>query len=153
MVASSFSSPCWRYVLASGWPARSPPGRSPLPPSSPPRPESRFATCPALACAGAQSGQSRKIGSELRLVALLPFEHAENIAAQQEGVAAYSTLHDELQATDPGAAEMAANFLTYAGKHRDIVAKFGRFPHRNAVLGRTSSVEELAFLEQPGSSF
>ena len=99
------------------------------------------------------SGRARELTPYQRLVALLPFEHAENIAAQQEGVAAYSTLHDELQATDPGAAEMAANFLTYAGKHRDIVAKFGRFPHRNAVLGRTSSVEELAFLEQPGSSF
>jgi uncharacterized protein (DUF924 family) len=46
-----------------------------------------------------------------------------------------------------------ANALKFAKAHRDIVARFGRFPHRNATLGRQSSDEELAFLAQPGSSF
>lgn len=99
------------------------------------------------------SGRARELTLYQRMIALLPFEHAEDRDAQAEGVAAFSTLADEARATDPAAAEMITNALKYAEKHRDIVAKFGRFPHRNAVLGRTSSVEELAFLEQPGSSF
>jgi len=44
-------------------------------------------------------------------------------------------------------------FTRYAEAHRDVVARFGRFPHRNAILGRESRPEEIAFLEQPGSSF
>ena len=99
------------------------------------------------------SGRARELTTYQRMVALMPFQHAENRDAQAEGVAALSTLHDEVSAADRDAAEMVAGFLKYAEKHRDIVAKFGRFPHRNEVLGRTSSVEELAFLEQPGSRF
>ena len=45
------------------------------------------------------------------------------------------------------------NNLKYAGQHRDIIARFGRFPHRNALLGRKSTAEEAAFLKEPGSSF
>jgi uncharacterized protein (DUF924 family) len=48
---------------------------------------------------------------------------------------------------------MCEGFLDYALRHAAIIERFGRFPHRNAVLGRTSSVEEEAFLRQPGSSF
>jgi uncharacterized protein (DUF924 family) len=44
-------------------------------------------------------------------------------------------------------------YLNYAERHREIIRRFGRFPHRNAVLGRTSTAEELAFLQTPGSSF
>jgi uncharacterized protein (DUF924 family) len=47
----------------------------------------------------------------------------------------------------------AAEFLSYAERHRDIIARFGRFPHRNAILGRESTEEELEFLTQPNSSF
>ena len=43
--------------------------------------------------------------------------------------------------------------LDYARRHRDVIARFGRFPHRNAILGRASSPEELAYLGQPGSGF
>ena len=50
-------------------------------------------------------------------------------------------------------AALSAGFVKYAEMHRDIVRRFGRFPHRNAVLGRPSTPEELAFLEEPGSSF
>ena len=46
-----------------------------------------------------------------------------------------------------------AEWLDYAVRHRDIIARFGRFPHRNAILGRPSTAEEVAFLQQPGSSF
>ena len=99
------------------------------------------------------AGRVRELTPYQRMVALMPFQHAENREAQAEGVAAFSTLIDEVRVNHPAAAEMISGTLTYAEKHRDVIEKFGRFPHRNAVLGRTSSVEELAFLETPGSSF
>ena len=74
----------------------------------------------------------------------LPFEHAEDIAMQRESVRLYETLRD-----DPQSAEA----IDYAYRHRDIIERFGRFPHRNAILGRPSTSEELQFLQQPGSSF
>lgn len=98
-------------------------------------------------------GRVRTLTPYQRMVALLPFEHAENREAQAEGVAAFSSLIDEVRDNHPAAAERISGALTYAEKHRDIIVKFGRFPHRNALLGRTSTVEELAFLETPGSSF
>jgi uncharacterized protein (DUF924 family) len=74
----------------------------------------------------------------------MPFEHAEDLQAQHESV----RLFTRLDAESP-----AAEALDYAHRHRDIVARFGRFPHRNAILGRDSTPEELDFLKQPGSSF
>ena len=68
---------------------------------------------------------------------LMPFEHAEDIDAQQRCVALFGTL---------GLHEM----VYWSGVHRDIIARFGRFPHRNAVLGRKSTPEELAFLKAGG---
>ncbi len=54
-----------------------------------------------------------------------------------------------LAAEDP----RQAGALDYAHRHRDVIRRFGRFPHRNAILGRASSAEELAYLAQPGSGF
>ena len=68
---------------------------------------------------------------------IMPFEHAEDIDAQQRGVALFGTL---------GLHEM----VYYAQMHLDIIARFGRFPHRNAVLGRTSTEAEIAFLKAGG---
>lgn len=70
---------------------------------------------------------------------IMPFEHAEDIDAQNRAVALFETM---------GLADMAY----WAKVHRDIIARFGRFPHRNAVLGRTSTPEELAFLRSGGFS-
>jgi uncharacterized protein (DUF924 family) len=75
----------------------------------------------------------------------LPFEHAEDRGMQQQAL----TLFAQLGQDHPELAEL----LKWAQAHHDIVARFGRFPHRNAVLGRASSAEEVAFLSQPGSSF
>jgi uncharacterized protein (DUF924 family) len=44
-------------------------------------------------------------------------------------------------------------YLSFAERHRDVIKRFGRFPHRNEILGRESTAEELAFLKEPGSSF
>ncbi|MFW7381355.1 MAG: DUF924 family protein [Oligoflexus sp.] len=82
---------------------------------------------------------------------IMPTMHAESLEAQETGIAAFERL---LQAAAPGELkEMLASALDYAKRHRDIIAQFGRFPHRNAILGRDSRKEELEFLQQPGSSF
>jgi len=69
----------------------------------------------------------------------LPFEHAEDIAAQRRSLALFHALD--------------AEDMQYAKRHYEIIARFGRFPHRNAALGRQSTAEEIEFLKQPGSSF
>jgi uncharacterized protein (DUF924 family) len=75
----------------------------------------------------------------------LPFEHSEDLATQQEGL----RLFDALAQQHPGMADARQ----WALKHWSVIERFGRYPHRNALLGRTSTAEELAFLQQPGSSF
>ena len=78
-----------------------------------------------------------------RVFLYMPFMHAEDLALQQQGVA----LFERLPAEGPTERRDAlANHLRYAVLHRDIVARFGRFPHRNAVLGRTDTEEEARFL-------
>ena len=80
-----------------------------------------------------------------RAFAYLPFEHAEDPVLQDRAVACFETL-----------VKVSAQFesmFDYALKHREVIRRFGRFPHRNAIMGRTSTAEELAFLEQPGSRF
>jgi uncharacterized protein (DUF924 family) len=80
----------------------------------------------------------------------MPLMHAESRELQREGIERF----DALAATaEPGAKESAEGAASYMRKHEVIVARFGRFPHRNELLGRESTDEELAFLEQPGSSF
>lgn len=74
----------------------------------------------------------------------LPFEHAEDLAMQRESLRLFERL-----ATDAA----GAGTLTYAMRHYAVIERFGRFPHRNAILGRASTPAELAFLAQPGSSF
>ena len=74
----------------------------------------------------------------------LPFEHSETLADQDESVRLFGQLRDD---PDAGGA------LAWAESHRDVIKRFGRFPHRNEILGRASSPEELAFLAQPGSRF
>ena len=80
-----------------------------------------------------------------RWFAYLPFEHAEDLGAQALSLA----LFNALAAQDPGAEDARV----WAVKHHAVVQRFGRYPHRNAVLGRVSTAEEEAFLREPGSSF
>lgn len=102
-----------------------------------------FATDPkalALARAAIAAGHDRKLNTVQRCFVYLPFEHSEDLADQNESVRLFEALGD-------------AEFLDFAIQHRDIIARFGRFPHRNAILGRDSTAAEKTFLEQPGSSF
>lgn len=101
----------------------------------------------ALASARAMVGnrQDESLDARERSFAYLPFEHAEGIEMQEESLRLYGRL--------AVAAPETANSLDYARKHHAIIRLFGRFPHRNAVLGRRSTAEELEFLKQPGSRF
>ena len=103
----------------------------------------------ALALAAAREMVSARRDDALpplqRAFVYMPFEHAEDLTAQDEALRLFGQL--AVGASD------AAGFLDYARRHRAVIARFGRFPHRNAVLGRTSTPDEIEFLKQPGSHF
>jgi uncharacterized protein (DUF924 family) len=99
---------------------------------------------------GVLDGVDRTLHPIERVFFYLPFEHSEALADQQRAVALFSALHDEVPTP---LREAFADFLGYARRHHDVIARFGRFPHRNATLGRASTTEEVAFLQQPGASF
>jgi len=80
----------------------------------------------------------------------LPLEHAENLAHQQRSVELFTRLIDRVSHEQRAPFE---RFLEFAVRHRDIIARFGRFPHRNNILQRPSTPDEQEFLSLPGSSF
>lgn len=86
-----------------------------------------------------------------RVFAYLPLEHSESLDHQDRCVALMQALRDEV--SEPAERKVFDGYADYAERHREIIRRFGRFPHRNAVLGRESTAEELAFLQTPGSSF
>lgn len=89
-------------------------------------------------------GFDRSLSPLMRKFFYLPFLQSEDLADQDTGVALMESVADS---------PMGAESVKSAIQHRDIIARFGRFPHRNALLGRESTADELAFLDQPGSSF
>ena len=82
-------------------------------------------------------GHDAKIDAGLRFFFYLPFEHSEAIADQDRAVELFTSLGN-------------ANLLGYANAHRDVIVRFGRFPHRNHALGRSNSPEEQAWLDAGG---
>ncbi|MEB2843327.1 DUF924 family protein [Rhizobiales bacterium RZME27] len=86
------------------------------------------------------AGLDRELDVHSRCFSYLPFEHSEDLADQDRSVQLFSDLGD-------------ANYLEYAERHRNVVRRFGRFPHRNAYLGRQSTDVEIDYLSQPGSGF
>jgi uncharacterized protein (DUF924 family) len=80
----------------------------------------------------------------------MPFMHSEDLEEQNRCVELFEDLVDK---TDGEAKESVKNNLDYAIQHRDIVEKYGRFPHRNEILGRESTSEELEYLAKPGAGF
>jgi len=94
----------------------------------------------AVADGAVARGYDRLLTLPERLFLYLPFEHSEDLADQERALALIETLGD-------------AEWTRYAALHRDIIARFGRFPHRNAALGRETTEEEAAFLLEPDSSF
>lgn len=102
-----------------------------------------YATDPlarSLADAAIAALHDQQAPAELRVFYYLPFEHSESLADQDRCLALCTALD----------AASGSDFKRWAGLHRDIITRFGRFPHRNAALGRTSTAEEQAFLDGGG---
>jgi uncharacterized protein (DUF924 family) len=100
-----------------------------------------FATDPLareVATSLVQTGADRRLLPVERMFAYLPFMHSENLADQQQSVALFQQLAQERS-------DLAS--LSHAIEHKETIERFGRFPHRNAVLGRPSTAEEIAFLQ------
>lgn len=108
----------------------------------------------ALARAWSKDGIREGIDKLLRPIErvffYLPLEHSESLADQHQSVALFEALADSVAADSR---KDFAGYVDFAKHHRAIIERFHRFPHRNALLGRTSSAEEMAFLQGPGSSF
>ena len=100
-----------------------------------------FATDPlarAIAAGSLVRGFDAQVAPEMRGFFYLPFMHSEDLADQERAVALYTAAGDDN--------------LKWAIRHADIIRRFGRFPHRNAVLGRATTAEEQAFLDDGGFS-
>jgi len=95
----------------------------------------------AVATGAIDSGFDRAQPDERRMFFYLPFEHAEDLATQERCLELFSAL------------DMPENNIAAIKRHHEIIDRFGRFPHRNAVMGRESTPEEIAFLKEPNSSF
>ncbi|GLR12345.1 hypothetical protein GCM10007907_11350 [Chitinimonas prasina] len=102
-----------------------------------------------LALAAAQQAVAQGLDQQLsplqRIFVYLPFEHAEYLAMQDQAVVLFRALAADQPELSP--------YLDYAYRHREVIQRFGRFPHRNNVLGRPSSEAEIAYLAEPGSGF
>ncbi|HEY2036226.1 MAG TPA: DUF924 family protein, partial [Steroidobacteraceae bacterium] len=104
----------------------------------------------ALTVSGMQSAADAALTPVERIFFYMPLQHAEVSDAQEESVAAYRRLLNEApQELRP----MFASALEAAELHRSIVARFGRFPHRNRILKRASTAEEAQYLGQGGQTF
>ena len=112
------------------------------------RGDARTHATDAKALGAAKYAIERALDRELpaygRMFLYMPFMHAESVEDQRRSVGLFEGL-----AAEPGGPDV----VEYAVGHRDIVERFGRFPHRNALLGRETTPEEAEFLTQPGSSF
>jgi uncharacterized protein (DUF924 family) len=97
-----------------------------------------------VARAALAAGIERGLTKVERAFLYLPFEHSEHLADQDASVALFTTIADHPE---------MPTVLDYALRHRDVIRRFGRFPHRNATLGRLSTPEEEAYLAEPGAGF
>ena len=104
----------------------------------------------ALVAQGIAADFDRQLQPIQRVFIYLVFEHCEHLAVQNEAVSRFLDLTE--QQPEAQRAVFADN-LDYAERHQKIIARFGRFPHRNKVLGRASTAEEIEFLSKPGSRF
>jgi uncharacterized protein (DUF924 family) len=98
----------------------------------------------ATANAAIERGFDRMLAPVERRFLYMPFEHSEAIEDQSRSVALFRRLAEETGLDDP---------LEWAERHAEVIRRFGRFPHRNAILGRESTQQELEFLRAPGSRF
>jgi uncharacterized protein (DUF924 family) len=118
------------------------------------RDTARAFSCDIKALTWCIEGLEKKIDCELqpieRVFFYLPLEHSEYIEHQNLSVKCFGELVSTVPAEQRPVFE---EYLDFAIRHRESIARFGRFPHRSKALGRESTAEELAFLAEPGSSF
>jgi len=103
-----------------------------------------------LALWGIAEAYDRRLPTIQRVFAYMPLEHAERLDLQQRCVSLFEALCSAVPAHER---PHCSGFLDYARKHQSVIARFGRFPHRNALLGRASTPEETAYLAEPGAGF
>ncbi len=94
----------------------------------------------AVAANAVDQGLDRDLTQDQRCFLYLPFEHSESLYDQDRSVELFEALGN-------------AEYTRYARAHRDVIARFGRFPHRNAILARQSTPDEVKYLAEPGSGF
>ncbi|OBY92550.1 hypothetical protein A6723_004795 [Pseudomonas sp. AU11447] len=99
---------------------------------------------------GLAAGFDRQLPRIERVFVYIVLEHAEDRASQNEAVRLYEELQSESSDSEK---VLFAGYLAYARKHQVVIDRFGRFPHRNLILGRDSTAEEAQFLTEPGSRF
>jgi uncharacterized protein (DUF924 family) len=99
---------------------------------------------------GIEEGFDRQLPSIQCVFAYMPLEHAEDMGLQRRSVMLFEALCHDLP---PDQRDSYSGFLDYARRHEAVIARFGRFPHRNVVLGRISTPEELAYLAEHSSGF
>ncbi|NUN12133.1 MAG: DUF924 domain-containing protein [Myxococcales bacterium] len=103
-----------------------------------------------LVLTGLDHRMDEDLNSAEKLFFYLPLEHTEDKLIQYRSVQCFDHLR---KVAPPQLAKMTELFYDYAVKHQVVIDRFGRFPHRNVILGRESTPEEIEFLKQPGSSF
>lgn len=103
-----------------------------------------------LARTGLALGEDAGLAEVERVFFYLPFEHSEDAADQALSVEVFERVVQEAR---PAFRAYAENTLDYARRHKAVIDRFGRFPHRNAILGRANTSEEAAYLAEPGSGF
>jgi len=99
---------------------------------------------------GLARGLERQLAPIRQVFVYLVLEHAEDLATQNLAVERFRALREQVAADERG---LFDGYLDFAQRHQRVISRFGRFPHRNAILGRASTLAELAFLEEPGSRF
>lgn len=88
-----------------------------------------------------------------RMFLYMPLMHSERLVDQQHVVQLFDQMRQDAKTRSPQNVQFFEMSYGYAGRHLEIVQRFGRFPHRNAILGRPTTPEEAAFLKEPNSSF
>lgn len=99
---------------------------------------------------GLAQGLERQLPAIRQVFVYLVLEHAEDLVTQNLAVERFRALREQVPAAER---ELFGGYLDYAVRHQQVIARFGRFPHRNTILARASTPDELAFLAEPGSRF
>ncbi|MBT8136540.1 MAG: DUF924 domain-containing protein [Gammaproteobacteria bacterium] len=105
----------------------------------------------SLSQAGIVAGHDGRLGPVEKVFFYMPMQHAESLAVQMQSVSLYEALADSVP--ESSREFFDGGFAHHARLHRDIIARFGRFPHRNAILGRESTAEEAEYLAGDAPTF